>query len=197
MHLHNECTIAAPMQPAWSAIVDLARIAAALPGATLERTDTSGTYRGTMRIKFGPIVTEYAGTAVLDEVDEDRHVAIVRIQGREVRGQGSATATIRNTLAPVAGGTQLSIDTELRVSGIAAQIGHDMIEEVSSALLEAFAARFERELSGAAAAADVPAALDLGAAASTALGRRVVPLVAYGLGLVIVGAGMYVLGRRR
>jgi carbon monoxide dehydrogenase subunit G len=197
MKLHNACTIAAPMQPTWSAIVDLARIAAALPGATLERTETSGTYRGTMRIKFGPVVTEYAGTAVLEEVDEDRHVAIVRIQGREVRGQGSATATIRNTLAPVAGGTHLTIDTELSVSGIAAQIGHEMIEEVSAALLGAFASRFERGLSGEAGAADAPDALDLGAAASGALGRRVVPLVAYGLGLAIVGVGMYALGRRR
>jgi len=198
MHLHNECVIAAPMQATWSAIVDLSRIAAALPGASLEKTDTSGTYRGTMKIKFGPVTSEYAGTATLEEVDEDRHVAVVRIQGREVRGQGGATATIRNTLvAAPNGGTHLSIDTELSVSGIAAQLGGGMIEEVSASLLGAFAARFERELSPTASAATaVGGVLDVGSVAGTALARRVLPLALYAVPLVVVGAGMYALGRR-
>jgi carbon monoxide dehydrogenase subunit G len=199
MQLHNECVIAAPMQATWAAIVDLSRIAAALPGASLEKTDTSGTYRGTMKIKFGPVVSEYAGTATLEEVDDDRHVAVVRIQGREVRGQGGATATIRNTLAAAPNGaTHLRIDTELSVSGIAAQLGGGMIEEVSASLLGQFAAAFERELSpGASAVAASAGVLDVGAVAGTALVRRVVPIALYAVLLLAVGAGMYALGRRR
>jgi carbon monoxide dehydrogenase subunit G len=199
MQLHNECVIAAPMQATWAAIVDLSRIAAALPGASLEKTDTSGTYRGTMKIKFGPVTSEYAGTATLEEIDEDRHIAVVRIQGREVRGQGGATATIRNTLAAAPNGaTHLSIDTELSVSGIAAQLGGGMIEEVSSSLLGQFAARFERELSpGAGAAPAADGVLDVGSVAGSAVARRVLPLALYAVLLVVVGAGMYALGRRR
>ena len=198
MKLHNECVVAAPLNPTWSAVVDLARIASALPGASLECTDTSGTYRGTMKIKFGPVVTEYAGTATLEEVDEDRHVAIVRIQGREVRGQGSASATIRNALVAVAGGTQLRIDTDLSVSGIAAQLGSGMIEEVSSTLLGEFAKRLEHELSGAPApSAQTGTALDVGAVAGTAIRRRMLPIAAYLAVLAIATVGAYQLGRRR
>jgi carbon monoxide dehydrogenase subunit G len=198
MQLHNACVIAAPMQTTWAAIVDLSRIAAALPGASLEKTDTGGTYRGTMKIKFGPVTSEYAGTATLEEVDEDLHVVIVRIQGREVRGQGGATATIRNTLtAAPNGATHLSIDTELSVSGIAAQLGGGMIEEVSASLLGQFAARFERELSGSASAVTADdRVLDVGALASTALGRRVVPIALYAVLLLAVGGVMFSLGRR-
>jgi len=198
MHLHNECVIEAPLQATWSAIVDLSRIAAALPGASLERTDTSNIYRGTMKIKFGPVVSEYAGTATLEEVDEDHHVAIVRIQGREVRGQGGATATIRNTLTMAAnGGTRLSIDTDLSVSGVAAQLGGGIIEEVSASLLGQFAARFERDLSGSASAtAPGDRVLDVGTVAGTALVRRALPIAVYAVLLLAVGGAMFALGRR-
>ena len=198
MKLHNECVIVAPLSPTWSAISDLARIAAALPGAALERADASGTFRGTMKIKFGPVVAEYAGTATLEEVDEDDRVLVVRVQGKEPRGQGTASASIRIALSAAMDGTHLAIDTELSVSGIAAQLGNGMIEDVSSMLLGEFATRLERDLSGAtSASADMGTALDVGALAGSALRRRFAPLLAYGIVLVITGVGAYQLGRRR
>ena len=45
-----------------------------------------------MKIKLGPVTTEYAGTARVQDVDEDDHVASYRVEGREARGQGSAAA---------------------------------------------------------------------------------------------------------
>jgi carbon monoxide dehydrogenase subunit G len=198
MKLHNECVIAAALSPTWSAIVDLARIAAALPGATLEKADSSGTFRGGMKIKFGPVVAEYAGTATLEEVDADDHTMVVRVQGKEARGQGSASAAIHIALSPATSGTHLSIDTELSVTGIAAQLGNGMIEDVSSMLLGEFATRLERDLSGApSTSADSGTALDVGALAGNALRRRLAPLVAYGIALAITAVGAYQLGRRR
>ena len=196
--IHNECMVAAPIGATWAAVIDLARVAAALPGASLTSADGGGTYRGQMKIKFGPVTAEYAGTAVLDEIDADRHVAVFRVQGREVRGQGSASATIRNTLASTGAGTHLQIDTELSISGIAAQLGHGMIEDVSSTLLAEFAARLEAEVAGKPATVPVDgAALDVGAAAAGALRRRIVPLAVYGLVLAVATIGAYQLGRRR
>jgi len=198
MKVQNACVIAAPMAATWAAVTDLARLASALPGASLEPGADGRTYRGRMKIKFGPVTAEYAGTAAVDEIDVDRHVAVFRVQGREVRGQGGATATIRNSLAPVSGGTRLTIDTELSVSGIAAQLGHGMIEDVSATLLGTFAKRLERELAGAAGpAAEPDAALDVGVAAAGALRRRVLPVVAYLVVLAIATTGAYQLGRRR
>ena len=196
MKLHNECVIAAPLAPTWAAIVDLARIGAALPGATLE--PAGGSFRGTMKVKFGPIVSEYSGTATLEEVDEDDHVAVVRVQGREIRGQGSASATIRNALSAVAGGTRLTIDTDLNVSGIAAQLGHGMIEEVSAGLLAEFATRLGGELSGQSRSpAPSDSVLDVGNVAGGAVRRRLIPLALYGAAFVIATVGAYQLGRRR
>jgi carbon monoxide dehydrogenase subunit G len=199
MNIHNECVIAAPMDVTWAAVTDLARLASALPGASLEQSDDGATYRGTMKIKFGPVVAEYAGTATIEEIDDDAHVAVFRVYGREVRGQGSATATIRNTLAAVANGTQLRIDTALSVSGIAAQLGSGVIDDVSATLLGVFAQRLEAELAGTspATAADAGAVLDVGGAAAGALRRRVLPALAYGGVLVIATVSAYQLGRRR
>jgi carbon monoxide dehydrogenase subunit G len=198
MKIQNACVIAAPMTAMWAAVTDLSRLASALPGASLEPGADGRTYRGRMKIKFGPVTAEYAGTAAIDEIDVDRHVAVFRVQGREVRGQGGATATIRNSLAAVSGGTRLTIDTDLSVSGIAAQLGHGMIEDVSATLLDAFARRLERELSGETdVAAEPVAALDVGVAAAGALRRRVLPLLAYLIVLAVATTGAYQLGRRR
>jgi carbon monoxide dehydrogenase subunit G len=196
--IHNECTIAAPIGVTWPAVIDLARLAAALPGASLERSADGASYRGTMKVKFGPVVAEYSGTARIEELDDDRHVAVFRVHGREVRGQGSATATIRNALAIEGRGTRLSIDTELSVSGIAAQLGGGMIEDVSAKLLAEFARRLEGDVSGAQAPAhDAGAALDVGSAAADALRRRVVPLAVYAVVLALATTTAYRLGRRR
>jgi len=198
MKIHNECTIAAPSGATWPAVIDLARLAAALPGASLERSADGESYRGTMKVKFGPVVAEYAGTARIEERDDDRYVAVFRVQGREVRGQGSATATIRNALAVDGRGTRLSIDTELSVSGIAAQLGGGMIEDVSAKLLAEFARRFEGDVSGTPPAAhDASAVLDVGGAAAVALRRRVAPLAVYAMVLAIATMAAYQLGRRR
>jgi carbon monoxide dehydrogenase subunit G len=151
-----------------------------------------------MKIKIGPVTAEYSGVAAIEEIDADRRVAVFRVSGREVRGQGGATATIRNTLtAASGGGTQLTIDTELQVSGIAAQLGHGMIEDVSATLLGEFAQRLERELAGAPVTAASSGALDVGGAAAVAMRRRLLPFALYAAVLVIATAGAYALGRRR
>jgi carbon monoxide dehydrogenase subunit G len=198
MNIHNECVIAVPVAATWRVVTDPARLASALPGASLEPTPDGANYRGRMRIKFGPVLAEYAGIAQIEELDDDRYVVVFRVHGREVRGQGSATATIRNTLARDERGTRLLIDTELSVSGIAAQLGHGMIEDVSATLLAEFARRLEADVAGnATSSAETPAALDLGNAAGAALRRRLVPLAAYGLVLAIATTAAYQVGRRR
>jgi carbon monoxide dehydrogenase subunit G len=185
MKLRNEFVVTAPVDRTWRTLLDVPRVASALPGATIEPGGDGG-YRGTMRVKIGPVTAEYAGTARLEEVDQDEHVASFHVQGSG--GQGTAAATIVNRLEPVEGGTRVVVETDLRVTGRAASFGRGLMEDVAARLLAEFARRLEDEIAGR-GRAESTEALDVGAVAWEPLR---VPLAAALAGLVVG----YLLGRR-
>jgi carbon monoxide dehydrogenase subunit G len=194
MKLTNEVTVPAPLERTWSLLLDVPRVVRALPGATVEPGAAEGVYRGALKVRLGPVAMEYEGTARLEDVDEDEHAATFRIEGRERRGHGGATATIVNRLSPAENGTRLLVETHLAVTGRAAQLGRGLMEDVAGSLLRQFAGGLEAVALGREEpVAPAPAALDLGAAAWKPALRRYGPVVAVGVGGFLLG---FALGRR-
>jgi carbon monoxide dehydrogenase subunit G len=194
MKLTNEVVVPAPLESTWSLLLDVPRVVRALPGATVEPEAAEGAYRGALKVRLGPVAVEYEGVARLDDVDEDEYAATFRIEGRERRGHGGATATIVNRLLPDENGTRLVVETDLAVTGRAAQLGRGLMEDVAGGLLEQFAAGLERLALGREEDAAVPAAeLDLGAAAWEPLVRRYGPFVVVAVGAFLLGLSV---GRR-
>jgi carbon monoxide dehydrogenase subunit G len=144
--LSSELRIAAPAARVWTALLDVPRVARALPGATIDAEPVDGAYRGTMKVKLGPVSTEYSGLARLQDVDEDERMASYNVQGREARGQGTAEATIRIRLRGDEAPTSLRVETELQVTGRQAQLGHGLMEEVAAGILREFAGALELAL---------------------------------------------------
>ena len=163
MKLRNEFEVGIPVERTWATLLDVPRVARALPGATIEAAGEGGVWRGSMKVKLGPVTTEYTGTARIQDVDEDDRSAGYRVEGREARGQGTAAATITARLAGADGGTRVVVETDMSVTGRQAQLGRGLMEQVAGAILDDFAARLERELRGEAAPED-GATLDVGAA---------------------------------
>ena len=189
MRLHNEATVAAPPEATWAALLDVPRVARALPGATVDPEPVEGAYRGTLTVRLGPVTMEYEGVVRLQDADEDARIATFHLQGREARGHGGATATITNRLTAVDGGTRVAVETDVAVTGRAAQFGRGLMEDVAGRMIEQFAARLEREVlaahsvdGGLDAARDEGGAdvLDVGAAAWRPLLRRYGPMVGVG-----------------
>jgi carbon monoxide dehydrogenase subunit G len=188
MHLHNEFTVPAPIDRAWDTLLDVERVAPCLPGAALDGAEGDA-HTGTMTIKLGPISTRYKGTVRIEEADEHARRSVLRAQARDARGQGTAAATITCTMAEVAEGTRIRVETDLRVTGPASQFGQGIMQEVSAKLMGLFADCLAEEISApdATPAGDTPAPaapapppraaepLDLGAAGGEALARRAVP----------------------
>jgi carbon monoxide dehydrogenase subunit G len=186
MKLSNEVVVPAPLEQTWSLLLDVPRVVRALPGATVEPGGVEGVYRGALKVRLGPVAMEYEGTARLEDVDEDEHAASFRVEGRERRGHGGATATIVNRLVPAEEGTRLLVETDLAVTGRAAQLGRGLMEDVAAGLLERFAQgletavlRNEEEVA--------PSELDVGAAAWEPLLRRYGSIVAAGVGGFLLG----------
>jgi carbon monoxide dehydrogenase subunit G len=176
--LENEFVVSAGLEPTWRLLLDLERVSRCLPGATVEPSADDGVFAGTMRVKLGPISMTYKGTARLGDVDADARTAVIAVDGKETRGQGSASAQIRSTLAPEDGATRVRVETELNVTGRPAQFGRGIMQDVAARMLSDFADCLSRTLAEAdrpGEAADEtppPPALDLAPAARQVMAAR-------------------------
>lgn len=179
MKLRNEFDVGVPPERTWETLLDVPRVARSLPGATIAGEPEAGAWRGTMKVKLGPVTTEYAGSARLQDADEDDRVVSYRVEGREARGQGSAAATITTRLAREGAGTRVVVETDMQVTGRQAQLGRGLMEEVAGAILGDFAGRLERELRGESGDAPQDSVLDVSAAVRGPLLERA--------GLVLAG----------
>ncbi|GAA2881304.1 hypothetical protein GCM10010472_44270 [Pseudonocardia halophobica] len=145
MELTNTFSVAEPVDRAWAVITDLERVAPCLPGAALLGIDGED-YKGAVKIKVGPVTAQYEGVARFAQRDDDKHHAVLRAEGRDVRGQGNAAATIDLQLNPQGNGTEVVVVTELELAGRVAQFGRGVIADVSGKLIGQFARRLEEEM---------------------------------------------------
>lgn len=153
MKLQNQLTVPASVEEAWEVLLDVERIAPCLPGAAIEGSD-GDRWRGSMKVKIGPITAAYEGTIEIAEADESARRAVLRAEARDSRGCGGASATITSTMQAADEGTRIDVETELRVTGPAAQFGRGMMQEVSAKMMD----RFADCLAGKMGAAEAPEA---------------------------------------
>ena len=147
MKLENEFTVDAPVNEAWSTMIDLERVTPCLPGATL--TEQQGDeYKGKMTVRLGPVKQEYNGTVKFEETDEEEHRAVLKADGKDQRGQGTASATITSTMTEENGGTKVHVETDMQLTGQAAQFGRGVQQDVAAKLLTQFADCLEKEILG-------------------------------------------------
>ena len=148
MKINNEFTVGVPIQQAWDIMLDLQKIAPCLPGAAIQEEKDEGEYDGTMKVKIGPITANYKGTVKFEEVDEENHRAVLQATGRDARGQGTASATIVSTLQEEGEGTKVSVETDMKLTGRAAQFGRGIAQDVATKMLDQFASCLEEEITG-------------------------------------------------
>ena len=186
MKINNEFTVSAPIQQAWDTMLNLERIAPCLPGAAIQEEKDEGEYDGTMKVKIGPITANYKGTVKFEEVDEESHRAVLQATGRDARGQGTASATIVSTLLEEGEGTKVSVETDMKLTGRAAQFGRGIAQDVATKMLDQFASCLEEEITGgpeegaAAAATEEPTGEENGSRDGSQQGEVAPPAAAAG-----------------
>ncbi|QIN84817.1 carbon monoxide dehydrogenase [Rubrobacter tropicus] len=160
MKINNEFTVSAPIEEAWKTMLDLEKIAPCLPGAAIQEEKGDGEYNGTMKVKIGPITASYKGTVKFEETDEANHRAVLQATGRDARGQGTASATIVSKLQEEGANTKVNVETDMKLTGRAAQFGRGIAQDVATKMLDQFAACLEQEISGGGAAAEAAAPVE-------------------------------------
>ncbi|AHY47900.1 Carbon monoxide dehydrogenase subunit G (CoxG) [Rubrobacter radiotolerans] len=145
MKINNEFTVGVPVEEAWNAMLDLERIAPCLPGAAITEQD-GDEYQGTMTVKIGPVTAKYRGNVHYEETDEANRRAVLKANGRDARGQGTASAVITSVMEDLGGSTKVSVETDMKLTGRAAQFGRGIAQDVASKMLGQFAECLEERL---------------------------------------------------
>ncbi|MDE0236070.1 MAG: SRPBCC family protein [bacterium] len=147
MEMSNEIEVNASASDVWAAFNDVERIAPCLPGAQL--TEIEGEeYRGVVKVKVGPVNAQYKGKATFTERNQDAMQVVILAEGRETRGQGNASATITATVEALGDDrTKVGVTTDLKITGKVAQIGRNLIPDVSAKIMDQFADNLEAMLS--------------------------------------------------
>src|SRR3954470_5157892 len=152
MRFENSFDVQAPIDEVYETLLDLDKVAPAMPGA--EVTDHVGddAYKVAIKVKLGPMTMNYKGDVVIQEKDPQEHRATLHVKARESRGQGNATADVTMDLDEKDGGTHATIAAEVQLAGKAAAMGRGLIEDVSGKLVDQFANNLQQMLAGAQAA---------------------------------------------
>jgi uncharacterized protein len=154
IELDHSFTVPVPPARAWDVLLDLAGIAPCMPGATVEAVDDE-TVTGRIKVAVGAMSLTYRGTARFSERDPAAQQAVVEASGKEMRGAGTASATIRASLEPDGDGTKVSIHTIMNVTGRPAQFGRGVMADVTGRLIGKFAENLAKQISGENSAAGV------------------------------------------
>lgn len=151
MKIANQFTVSAPIEQAWNVLSDLEQVIPLMPGAQL--IDHQGDdYLGKVKIKVGPVTSEFSGKVRFVEQDRDQHRAVIDGKGKESRGTGNAAATVTAQLHEVGERTSVTVDTDLKIVGKLAQFGSGMLQQVSEKLLGQFVESLEAKLAAQSAA---------------------------------------------
>jgi carbon monoxide dehydrogenase subunit G len=163
MKISNEFTITAPLEDAWDVLTDLAQVVPLMPGAQLIGREGDD-YMGKVKVKVGPVISEFTGKAKFVDLDRENHRAVINARGREARGTGNAAAVVTAQLHPDGNNSRVTVDTDLKIVGKLAQFGSGMLQQVSEKLLGQFVESLEAKLAGTAQPAAEPAPAEAPAA---------------------------------
>jgi carbon monoxide dehydrogenase subunit G len=138
MELEHSFTVPVPMERAWDVLLDVNRVAPCMPGASLDSVN-GDEISGRIKVKVGPISMTYAGTAKFTERDREAGVVVLDASGKETRGAGTASASVRSQLSADGDQTKVTVHTTLNVTGKPAQFGRGVMAEVGGKLVGIFA----------------------------------------------------------
>jgi carbon monoxide dehydrogenase subunit G len=169
MEMDHSFTVPVPPERAWDVLLDVERIAPCMPGASVDEFDGE-VVTGRIKVKVGPVSLTYRGTAKFTERDPDARVIVLEASGKETRGAGTASATVRATLEPESGGeaTKATMHTTMNVTGRPAQFGRGVMVEVGGKLVEQFAQNLRQLITDDSAGGGGAAASEAGSTEASA-----------------------------
>ncbi len=213
MELQNSFVVPTDIDTAWKAMQDVEGLAPCMPGATLESHE-GDEFTGNVKVKLGPVSMVFGGWAKFVSKDEAAHTLVIEGSGKDSRGGGTAKGQVTAVLvAEAPDRTRVDVNTDLTITGKAAQFGRGVMQDVAGRIVDQFAGNLATLIAASAAAEaggaeELPAggaaappptvhadeSIDLLGTAGAPVLKRAIPIV---IGVVIVVGVIVLIARRR
>lgn len=149
MKISQEFSVAKPPDTVWEFFQDVPSVAQCLPGAELLGQKDDGAYEGKLSVKLGPMTAAFEGTATVDPSPADK-TAVIEGRGVDKRGGSRGQVKVNYGITPEGGGSKVTVDADVTLSGPAAQFGRTgLVNEMSKRLIGEFVDCLESKLQAA------------------------------------------------
>ncbi len=156
MKFSQRFEVARPREQVWELLSDVPRVVQCIPGARLLEERSGGAFLGAVEVRLGPVKAAFEGEAT-HTTDPSGWHGRIEGTGKDRKAGSRARVAIDYTLSATEGGTQVEVDSDITLSGAAAQFGRPgLVRELSARLLQEFGANLEAELSAPGAAPAPP-----------------------------------------
>ncbi len=149
MDLHHQFEVAADINDAWPAFLDMPRIAPCMPGAEVTEVIDERNIKGAAKVKVGPLNLRFTGRAEMTRIDDISRTAVMTARGSDAKGRGNADADVSFFLRDAGESrTLVEVHTKLNLTGTVAQFGRTtgFIDEIANQLIAEFVECLEAEL---------------------------------------------------
>jgi carbon monoxide dehydrogenase subunit G len=143
MKIEGATDISAPRDRVWSAFLDPAVIAKAIPGCEELVSIGPDEYKAVMKVGVGPVKGTFDGKVRLFDQDPP-HRYRMAVEGSGAPGFVRGEATLELTEAP--GGTRVACSGDIQVGGLIASVGQRLLGGVSRMMLDQFFSRMNEIL---------------------------------------------------
>jgi uncharacterized protein len=159
LEIQERVVIKAPVERVWKFLLDPPRVVECLPGANFDGAESDTVFLGHIKVKVGPVATNFAGKATMAEIDEAAHRVRIVGEGKDKSGAGTARLEMTGRVTAVDGGAELAVDAGVDLTGKIVTFGRGLIKSVSAQLFKEFSARAQAmlEVESAAEPAPLPA----------------------------------------
>ncbi|HJO04098.1 MAG TPA: SRPBCC family protein [Acidobacteriota bacterium] len=146
IEIADHFSVQAPIERVWDFMLDPDAVVRCMPGAALDEIEDEETFLGSVKVKIGPIVTNYKGRVRFLERDPISHVIRLSAEGRD-SGGGTARGEMSSALTDAAdGSTDIEVTASVVLTGRVMQFGRSIHEGVARQLFAEFQKRITEHL---------------------------------------------------
>jgi uncharacterized protein len=133
----------------WNTLTSPEQIVGCVPGASLTEKVDEDNYKGEVELKFGPVKAAYDGLVTFTERDKNAYKMVLKGSGTDVKGKGGADMLMEGVLTSSGDNcTDVAVTMDIEVSGMLAQFGSRLINDVSNHVFDQFVGNFKALLAG-------------------------------------------------
>ncbi|MFM9947606.1 MAG: SRPBCC family protein [Saprospiraceae bacterium] len=137
-----------PIDAVWDNLTNPDKVVNCVPGASLTEKVDADNFKGEVELKFGPVKAKYAGLITFLERDVATRKMVMKGVGTDSKGKGGADMEMNGQLVEKDGGTEVSVSMEVSVTGMLAQFGSRLINDVTNQVFDQFVNNFKGQLAG-------------------------------------------------